>query len=87
MTSGPAPASHLGPDVLVVLLSGFTLGQQEVHLLLPGLGVVGAQLLAHRHVTLGLPDLVVELGVVQGQPDVRRELPYERLVLLGESDW
>ena len=51
------------------------------------LGVVGAELLPHLDVTLGLPDLVVQLGVVQRQPDVGPELSYQGLVLLSRTDW
>ena len=86
LTSASASASHLSSDVLMILLSGFSLSQNELHLLLPGLGVVSAELLPHLDVALGLPDLVVELGVVEGQSNVGPELSYQRLVLLSKSE-
>ena len=58
---------HLGSDVLVVLLPGLPLLQYLVDLGLVGLGIVGTELLADLDVTLRLPDLIVELGVVQSQ--------------------
>ena len=85
LTSGSA--SHLSSDVLVLLLPRFALSQYELHLRLFGLGVVGAQLLPHLDVALGLPDLVVQLGVVEGQGYVGPELSYQRLVLLSKTDW
>ena len=61
---------------------GRTLGQNEVYLLLPGLTVVGLELVGHRHVVLRSPELVVELGVVQGQGDERSELGDHLLIIL-----
>ena len=69
----------------MVLLPGLALPQYLVHLGLLGLGVVGAELSADLDVTLRLPDLVVQLGVVQGKADVSPELINQSLVLL--SDW
>ena len=69
----------------MLLLPRFALSQYELHLRLLGLGIVGAQLLPHLDVALGLPDLVVELGVVEGQSNVGPELSYQRLVLLSKS--
>ena len=51
----------------MVLLPGLPLLQYLVDLGLVGLGIVGTELLADLDVTLRLPDLIVELGVVQSQ--------------------
>jgi len=67
---------------LVVLRLGRTLRHDHLHLLLPGLAVVGTDLVNHGDSALSATKLVIELGVVESESNERSELCDESLVIL-----
>ena len=65
------------------LMFGRTLGKNELHLLLLSLAVIGLELIGHGHIVLRPPELVVQLGMVEGQGNERSKLGDQLLVILG----